>query len=195
MTRNLPAPYSLSHWSDERTERLTKLWDEGLSGSQIARDLGGVSRNAVIGKVHRLNLAGRKEPSAPTAARVPRAPSVRITPQINSGLGRRKAPDLRLAGMGTVFAEPANPRPPRANLSVSAFDPLPGSAPLPWGERRSGLCCWPVGGEGADMLACCEPVHARGWCGSHFARGTVPAAIKRRVDERIGIVPMRRAYG
>ncbi len=47
------------NWTDERVERLTKLWAEGLSASQIATLLGGVSRNAVIGKVHRLNLPGR----------------------------------------------------------------------------------------------------------------------------------------
>ncbi|MBP8939426.1 MAG: GcrA cell cycle regulator, partial [Agrobacterium sp.] len=47
------------NWTDERVEKLKKLWAEGLSASQIAAQLGGVSRNAVIGKVHRLNLPGR----------------------------------------------------------------------------------------------------------------------------------------
>ncbi|MEP4560994.1 MAG: GcrA family cell cycle regulator, partial [Nitratireductor sp.] len=42
------------NWTDERVELLKKLWAEGLSASQIAAQLGGVSRNAVIGKVHRL---------------------------------------------------------------------------------------------------------------------------------------------
>lgn len=46
-------------WTDERVEMLKKLWGEGLSASQIAGRLGGVSRNAVIGKVHRLGLSGR----------------------------------------------------------------------------------------------------------------------------------------
>ena len=45
-------------WTDDRVEILTKLWGEGLSASQIARELGDVTRNAVIGKVHRLGLAG-----------------------------------------------------------------------------------------------------------------------------------------
>ena len=45
-------------WTDERVEQLKKLWSEGLSASQIAKQLGGVTRNAVIGKVHR--LAGTK---------------------------------------------------------------------------------------------------------------------------------------
>ena len=43
-------------WTEDRVEILTKLWAEGLSASQIAKDLGEVTRNAVIGKVHRLGL-------------------------------------------------------------------------------------------------------------------------------------------
>lgn len=50
-------------WTDERVEQLKSLWAEGLSASQIARVLGGVTRNAVIGKVHRLGLAGRAGPA------------------------------------------------------------------------------------------------------------------------------------
>jgi GcrA cell cycle regulator len=52
-------------WTDERVALLRKLWAEGLSASQIAIQLGGVTRNAVIGKVHRLGLAGRATPSRP----------------------------------------------------------------------------------------------------------------------------------
>lgn len=46
-------------WTNERVEQLKKLWEEGLSATQIAIQIGGVSRNSVIGKVHRLKLAGR----------------------------------------------------------------------------------------------------------------------------------------
>ena len=52
-------------WTDDRVEILKKLWAEGLSASQIARELGDVTRNAVIGKVHRLGLAGRASPTKP----------------------------------------------------------------------------------------------------------------------------------
>src|SRR5581483_8070971 len=52
-------------WTDERVELLKKLWSDGLSASQIAAELGGITRNAVIGKVHRLGLSGRaKSPSS-----------------------------------------------------------------------------------------------------------------------------------
>ena len=55
------------NWTDERVELLRKLWSEGLSASQIAAQLGGVSRNAVIGKVHRLKLSGRGRATATPA--------------------------------------------------------------------------------------------------------------------------------
>jgi len=58
-----------ANWTDERVDRLKKLWSEGLSASQIAAQLGGVSRNAVIGKVHRLNLPGRAKAGGATSAR------------------------------------------------------------------------------------------------------------------------------
>ncbi|NJM84118.1 MAG: GcrA cell cycle regulator, partial [Tabrizicola sp.] len=46
-------------WTDERVETLKRMWGEGQSASQIAKELGGVTRNAVIGKVHRLGLSNR----------------------------------------------------------------------------------------------------------------------------------------
>lgn len=52
-------------WNDERVELLKKFWAEGLSASQIASKMGGVTRNAVIGKVHRLGLSGRATPAKP----------------------------------------------------------------------------------------------------------------------------------
>ena len=50
-------------WTDERVEALKALWIDGLSASDIAAELGGITRNAVIGKVHRLGLAGRAGPA------------------------------------------------------------------------------------------------------------------------------------
>src|ERR1700760_4543326 len=75
-------------WTEERVELLKKLWLEGLSASQIAGVLGeGVTRNAVIGKVHRLKLTGRAKPasSAPRARATPRAPGVR---RVSPGMSR-----------------------------------------------------------------------------------------------------------
>ncbi|MBV9540527.1 MAG: GcrA cell cycle regulator, partial [Alphaproteobacteria bacterium] len=66
------------NWTDDRVEQLKNLWTEGLSASQIARALGGVTRNAVIGKVHRLGLAGRASPSRSERPRLPMAPKVSL---------------------------------------------------------------------------------------------------------------------
>src|SRR5437870_3420083 len=55
-------------WSDERIDRLKELWKKGMTASQIADELGGVSRNAVIGKAHRLGLQSRPSPVKPNEA-------------------------------------------------------------------------------------------------------------------------------
>ena len=66
-------------WTDERIETLKKMWDSGLTATQIAEELGGVSRNAVIGKAHRLGLESRPSPvkgneaSAPAESPTPRS--------------------------------------------------------------------------------------------------------------------------
>ena len=71
-------------WTEERVELLKKLWADGLSASQIAAQLGGVTRNAVIGKVHRLGLSGRaKSPSSMVPrARKPRPASHSMRPRM-----------------------------------------------------------------------------------------------------------------
>lgn len=103
MDRALAERADLMGWTDERVETLKKLWTEGLSASQIAKQLGGVTRNAVIGKVHRLGLAGRATPSRPAKRprpvarprvvasngaavsqrpRIPHAPYLALVPQL-----------------------------------------------------------------------------------------------------------------
>lgn len=72
-------------WTDERVELLKKLWGDGQSASQIAKELGGVTRNAVIGKVHRLGLSNRAgasgaaAPAAKAEAKPAAAPKARAT--------------------------------------------------------------------------------------------------------------------
>ena len=72
-------------WTDERIETLTKMWEGGSTASQIAEELGGVSRNAVIGKAHRLGLKARPSPVKPNekevAAPPPRAPKADVPPR------------------------------------------------------------------------------------------------------------------
>ena len=79
-------------WTDERIERLKQLWTNGMTASQIADELGGVSRNAVIGKAHRLGLQSRPSPVKPNEP----APSERSTPAATAagatGAAASKAP-------------------------------------------------------------------------------------------------------
>ncbi len=82
-------------WTDERIDRLKTMWEKGMTASQIADDLGGVSRNAVIGKAHRLGLQSRPSPVKPnepaaTAAAKPAAqrtpsPAAPVTPSPTPG--------------------------------------------------------------------------------------------------------------
>lgn len=91
-------------WTDERIEKLTKMWEGGATASQIAEELGGVSRNAVIGKAHRLGLKARPSPVKPNDK--PEAPVAPVAkaPKPAAETPRAETPALRPA------AAPATPR-------------------------------------------------------------------------------------
>src|SRR3569833_3414240 len=105
-------------WTDERIETLRKMWEAGQTASQIAEQLGGVSRNAVIGKAHRLGLQSRpspvksNEPKAETAAPAPR-PAPVATPAAPAPQPAAK-PTPRAAAPAAAPAAPAEPREPSA---------------------------------------------------------------------------------
>ena len=99
-------------WTDERVARLTKLWAEGLSASQIAADLGDVSRNAVIGKVHRLGLSGRAKPGGNAGGRPRRAAAAPAAAQAAAAMGGQggaamAAPSVAQASAGVTQFRPA----------------------------------------------------------------------------------------
>ena len=124
-------------WTDERVETLKKLWLDGLSASQIAKQLGGVTRNAVIGKVHRLGLSGRATPSQPQRPifKAPRAPRPAVA----------AAPAPR---------RPLEPVMPSSHTPVPAYYPEePGSATvLTLGAH---MCKWPIGDPSSDAFTFC----------------------------------------
>lgn len=156
-------------WSNEaHVERLKKLWVEGLSASQVATLINrefpdaSYSRNAVIGKVNRLGLSFRNQPSKPkrlgsTAPRAPSAPRTIVRPQAKV-FGETKVPPARGAQQpeGVFVLMPKNraaaqPQAPRATADERKFAPLPGVQPVPFGSRG---CKWPVGGDRADLMCC-----------------------------------------
>ena len=112
-------------WTDERIEKLTKMWEGGSTASQIAEDLGGVSRNAVIGKAHRLGLKARPSPvkandrseTAPSAPPPPRTPRpVEAAPVA----APPAPPPPRVAAPAPRPAPVAPPAPPVAASPVAA---------------------------------------------------------------------------
>jgi GcrA cell cycle regulator len=91
-------------WTEERIERLKAMWAQGATASQIADELGGVSRNAVIGKAHRLGLEARPSPVKPGDEKEHRAPAA-ASPAPKPAPAERPAP--RAAAAAPAAAEPA----------------------------------------------------------------------------------------
>jgi GcrA cell cycle regulator len=131
-------------WTDERVEVLKKLWLDGLSASQIAKQLGGVTRNAVIGKVHRLGLSGRAAPSQP-ARPVFKAPRPARPVTTSTPSAPRRVAETTAQAPAASAAEPA-PTP------VARIEE-PGSATvLTLGAH---MCKWPIGDPSTDSFTFC----------------------------------------
>lgn len=139
-------------WTDERIETLKRLWSEGYSAAVIAHELGGVSRNGVLGKVHRLGLSGR-----------------------TVGVRKQSGPRSRKRANGTSLDHVNAPQPSRSSDAGRAVEPHRPSAPSPLPpidetamntpldntkgcqiedltERR---CKWPLGRPGEPDFAFC----------------------------------------
>jgi GcrA cell cycle regulator len=133
-------------WNEERTATLRKLWLEGMSASQVARQLGGVSRSAVIGKVHRLGITVRDIPARQrTAVRT----AVRAQPRA------RVVRDITSGPSGLRLIEIAEMAPTASILGLEIHS-----------------CRWPIGNpDSHDFGFCGREKTARGsYCDDH-ARG------------------------
>ena len=122
-------------WTDERIEKLTKMWEGGSTASQIAEELGGVSRNAVIGKAHRLGLKARPSPvKANDKSEAAPAPAKAAKPAPEPAAPRAAAPAApapRAAAPAAPAAAPAAPAPrAAAPAAAPAADAAP-TAPQP----------------------------------------------------------------
>ena len=113
-------------WTDDRVETLKRMWAEGQSASQIAKELGGVTRNAVIGKVHRLGLSNRvggkddeEAPAAPAAAAPAAARPEPAAPR------PEPAPAATAARPEPAQVQPRPAERPAAAAPVSNVTPLP----------------------------------------------------------------------
>ena len=128
-------------WTDERVETLKRMWGEGQSASQIAKELGGVTRNAVIGKVHRLGLSNRaggaeeeEAPvAAPAAAPVAPAPAAAATRAEPPPATARTPDPAPRAEAPRAPAQPAAPVAPASNVTPLPMRKaiIPAGQPLP----------------------------------------------------------------
>ena len=156
-------------WTDERVEQLKKLWEAGLSASQIAGELGNITRNAVIGKVHRLGLSGRaKSPSSS----VPRQRKARA----HSHMLRVSRPAMRgNTALAHAYEYDIEPEP-------EILDNI-----IPIGQRRTLLelnemtCRWPIGDPGSTDFFFCggQTVTSLPYCAYHSRVAYQPANLRR----------------
>ena len=183
-------------WTDERVEVLKKMWGEGQSASVIAKELGGVTRNAVIGKVHRLGLSNRvtsttakpaaKEkaktqakakpaaPATPNAPPKPAAPApetMRVTPPAV----RKIIP----AGQPLPPQPSANEISPEALAKVSEVEKTAKKISLM--ELTEKTCKWPVGDPATeDFWFCGLAVKAgKPYCEAHVGVAFQPMSSRR----------------
>ena len=166
-------------WTDERVELLRQLWLDGKSASQISAQLGhGVTRNAVIGKVHRLGLAGRAK--APSSAAAPRAASAPRMPPRPASNGARTA--VRGATALAYAAEPAlDTRPVFQEDDVV----VPMSLRVTIIDLKEAMCRWPLGDpSSADFRYCGSPATSGPYCVHHGKLAYQPVQDRRRERER-----------
>lgn len=116
-------------WTEERIATLTKMWEGGSTASEIATELGGVSRNAVIGKAHRLGLKARPSPVKAKDKKKPAAKKKEAAPKPAAAKAKPKAPPARKA------KEDEAPKPADTGARPSA--PVNQSQPMP--DKREDL--------------------------------------------------------
>ena len=175
-------------WTEERIELLKKRWAEGLSASQIAAELGGVTRNAVIGKVHRLGLSGRaKTAPSPTSrmrskpASQPRRPAASPSPQ----------PSFVTRGnLALAVAPAARPTAAPRVVPIEVVETSLVCERVTIMELRENMCRWPLGDPSQPEFRFCGGRSTPGaaYCAHHSQIAYQPANDRRR-DRRVS-VPM-----
>ena len=151
-------------WPLNRVEQLKKLWEAGLSASQIAAELGNVSRNAVIGKVHRLGLSGRAKSLSSAAPAQPAQHMMRVTRPIARG--------------NTALAQAFEVEPD----SVTSDNVVPMSQRLSLLELNEATCHWPIGDPSSPDFFFCGRKVLTGlpYCARHSRVAYQPPANLRR---------------
>lgn len=173
-------------WTDERVELLKKRWAEGLSASQIAAELGGVTRNAVIGKVHRLGLSGRAKAPASTVSRMRPKPAPAANQQRRpvSAPGQVHRPTYATQG-GAALAMSAAPAPrptpaPRI-VPIEVVETEFVCERVTIMELRENMCRWPLGDPSQPEFRFCGGRSTPGtaYCPHHSSIAYQPVSDRR----------------
>lgn len=195
-------------WTDERVETLTKMWAEGQSASQIAKELGGVTRNAVIGKVHRLGLSNRttttdkeepevkapvreEPPARPVEAAQPEpkpaAPAPRPSAPINPTVAQvvNNVTPLPLRKSIVPAGQPLPPQPSANEISPEALASVreveKHAKKISLMELTERTCKWPIGDPATeDFWFCGLPSTAgKPYCEAHVGVAFQPMSARR----------------
>jgi GcrA cell cycle regulator len=178
-------------WTEERVELLKKLWSDGLSASQIAAELGSVTRNAVIGKVHRLGLSGRAK--NPAAASTPRAAAPRKAPTRSPSHPMSGGQGASQGGMTRGANALAPQYAPEAEAEAEHTPAPSEDVVIPFSERvtimdlREYMCRWPMGDPTTPEFRFCGGRSQTGmpYCSYHARIAYQPAADRRRDRSRV----------
>lgn len=196
-------------WTDERVDTLKRMWGEGQSASAIAKELGGVTRNAVIGKVHRLGLSNRTEEPEAVAAAPAAAPQPAAAPAKKAdkkSVAPKVAPEPVAEKPAPVVEEKPAPQPsftpvPRRPI-VPAGQPLPPqpsaneispealasvrevekkARKLSLMELTERTCKWPIGDPATEKFWFCGLPSQPGkpYCEAHVSVAFQPMSSRR----------------
>ena len=149
-------------WTEDVIERLKALWQEGHSTAEIGRRMG-VSKNAVVGKAHRLVLPARPSPIRRTSP----------------GEALKAAPVRRVTGATLLPMPTIQDEPPRAVLRPKPAPALHAVARP--GRGRLVECCWPIGEPGTRSFRFCdaESLPGKPYCASHVSLAYVKVRDRR----------------
>ncbi|MEM5521937.1 GcrA family cell cycle regulator [Sulfitobacter sp. AS59] len=185
-------------WTDDRVEILKKMWGEGQSASQIAKELGGVTRNAVIGKVHRLGLSNRTTTGA--AAPAAAAPKAEAKPKAAPKAAAKPKPEPKEEEVEAAPAPRPNlparakiipagqPLPPQPSANEISPEALAKVSEIEKKSKKIGLmdltertCKWPVGDPATDDFWFCGlPVQqGKPYCEAHVGVAFQPMSARR----------------
>ncbi len=177
-------------WTDERVETLKKMWGEGQSASQIAKELGGVTRNAVIGKVHRLGLSNRAGASSTPAPERKTAKSDSASPAPKPAA--KPSPQDRVVEVTVTPRKPivpaGQPLPPQPSANEISPETLANVREVEKTAKRIGLmdltertCKWPIGDPATEDFWFCGLSVQQGkpYCEAHVSVAFQPMSSRR----------------